>query len=168
MQVSRGQRFFCCLLTYRKRPGQCLHMLKWKWKSLSRVQLFVTPWTWNSPGQNTGVGSLSLLQGIFPTQGSNPGLPHCGRILYHLSHKGSPILFLFTLLLQYGLAFSGTHQACSVFEPLLGSILHFLQIHFSITSSGTLLLTTLSKVLSETACFCFFFSPLLKMQSSLT
>ena len=32
---------------------------------------------WNSPGQNTGVGSLSLLQGIFPTQGSNPGLPHC-------------------------------------------------------------------------------------------
>jgi len=41
-------------------------------------------------GQNTGVGSLSLLQGIFPTQGSNPGLPHGRRILYHLSHKGSP------------------------------------------------------------------------------
>ena len=45
---------------------------------------------WNSPGQNTGMGSLSLLQGIFPTQGSNPGLPHCGRILYQLSHEGSP------------------------------------------------------------------------------
>ena len=45
---------------------------------------------WNSPGQNTGVGSLSLLQGIFPTQGLDPGLPHCRRILYHLSHKGSP------------------------------------------------------------------------------
>ena len=45
---------------------------------------------WNSPGQNTGVGSCSLLQGIFPTQGSNPGLPHCGWILYQLSHKGSP------------------------------------------------------------------------------
>ena len=45
---------------------------------------------WNSPGQNTGVGSLSLLQEIFPTQGSNPGLPHCRRILYQLSHKGSP------------------------------------------------------------------------------
>ena len=44
---------------------------------------------WNSPGQNTGVGSLSLLQGIFPTQGSNPGLPHCRRILYQLSHQGS-------------------------------------------------------------------------------
>ena len=45
---------------------------------------------WNSPGQNTGVGSLSLLQGIFPTQGSNPGLPHCRQILYQLSHQGSP------------------------------------------------------------------------------
>ena len=44
----------------------------------------------NSPGQNTGVGSLSLLQGIFPTQGSNPGLPHCEQILYQLSHRGSP------------------------------------------------------------------------------
>ena len=46
---------------------------------------------WNSPGQNTGVGSLSLLQGIFLTQGSNPGLPHCRRILYQLSHKGSSL-----------------------------------------------------------------------------
>ena len=44
---------------------------------------------WNSPGQNTGVGSISPLQGIFPTQGSNPGLPHCRSILYQLSHKGS-------------------------------------------------------------------------------
>ena len=44
----------------------------------------------NSPGQNTGVGSLSLLQGIFPTQGSIPGLPHCRQILYQLSHKQSP------------------------------------------------------------------------------
>ena len=41
-------------------------------------------------GQNTGVSSLSLLQGIFRTRGSNPGLPHCRRILYQLSHKGSP------------------------------------------------------------------------------
>ena len=45
---------------------------------------------WNSPGQNIGTGSLSLLQGIFPTQGSNPGFPHCRWILYQLSHKGSP------------------------------------------------------------------------------
>ena len=45
---------------------------------------------WNSPGQNTGAGSLSLLQGIFPTQGSNTGLPYCKQILNQLSHKGSP------------------------------------------------------------------------------
>ena len=44
------------------------------------------------PGKpkNTGVVSLSLFQGIFPNQGSNPGLPHCRWILYQLSHKGSP------------------------------------------------------------------------------
>ena len=53
-----------------------------------RPHVLYTPW--NSPGQNTGVGSLSLLQGIFPTQGSNPGLPHYRWILYQLSHKGSP------------------------------------------------------------------------------
>ena len=47
---------------------------------------------YSSLGQNTGVGSLSLLQGTsyFLTQGSNPGLPHCGQILYQLSYKGSP------------------------------------------------------------------------------
>ena len=44
----------------------------------------------NSPGQNTGVSSLFLLQGILPTQGSNWGLPHCGQILYQMSNKGSP------------------------------------------------------------------------------
>ena len=40
----------------------------------------------DSPGKNTGEGSLSLLHGIFPIQGSNPGLPHCRQILNHLSH----------------------------------------------------------------------------------
>ena len=45
---------------------------------------------WKSPSQNTGLGSLSLLQGIFPTQESNSGLPHWGQILYQLSHHGSP------------------------------------------------------------------------------
>ena len=44
----------------------------------------------NSPGQNSGVGSCSLLQGIFQTQGSNPGPQHCRQILYQLSHQGSP------------------------------------------------------------------------------
>ena len=49
-----------------------------------------TPWTialqvlcpWDSPGKNTGVGCHFLLQGIFPTQGLNPGLLHCRQILY--------------------------------------------------------------------------------------
>ena len=44
---------------------------------------------WNSPGNNTGVGCHSLLQGIFPTQGLNPGFLHCRQILYCLSHQRS-------------------------------------------------------------------------------
>ena len=68
---------------------------KWKWsESHSVVSDSLWPHgldsPWNSPGQNTGVGSLSLLQGIFPTQGSNPGLPHWRQILYQVSHKGRP------------------------------------------------------------------------------
>ena len=65
--------------------------------SLSCVRLFVTPWSvhGDSPGKNTEVGCHSLLQGIFPTQGSNPGLLHCRKILYHLSHQGSPQLYVF-------------------------------------------------------------------------
>ena len=54
---------------------------------------------WNSPGQNTGVGSYSLLQGIFPTQGWSPGLPHCRQILYQLREAWKcvipPALFFF-------------------------------------------------------------------------
>ena len=49
--------------------------------------------SWNFPGQNTGVGSLSFLQGIFSTQGSNSGFPHCRQVLYQLSHKGSLIIY---------------------------------------------------------------------------
>ena len=64
----------------------------WKWKWLSCVWLFVTPWTrpWNSPGQNARVGNRPFLQGIFPTQRSNPGLLRCRWFLCQLSHKGSP------------------------------------------------------------------------------
>jgi len=66
---------------------------------LSCVWLFAIPWTikpirllhpWNFPGRSTGVGCHFLLQGIFPTQGSNPGLPRCRQMIYHLSHQGSP------------------------------------------------------------------------------
>ena len=69
---------------------------RWVSESESRSVISDSLWPhrlyspWTSPGKNTGVGSLSLLQGIFPTQGLNPGLPHWGQILYHLSHKGSP------------------------------------------------------------------------------
>ena len=69
------------------------------WSEVKVAQLCPTLWPhrlyspWNSPGQNTGVGSLSLLQRIFQTQGSNPGLPHCRQILYQLIHKGGGSLF---------------------------------------------------------------------------
>ena len=70
----------------RKKRSTSSFLAKWVWKSFIRVRLFVIPWTspWNSPGQNTGVGRLSLLQGIEPRS------PHCRQILYQLSHKGSP------------------------------------------------------------------------------
>ena len=58
----------------------------------SSILAWGIPWTIQSletPGQIAGVGSSSLLQGIFPTQGLNPGLPHCRQILYCLSHQGS-------------------------------------------------------------------------------
>ena len=72
-----------------------LFQYSWKWsESLSFVSDYLQPHRlyspWISLDQNTRVGSLFLLQGIFPTQGSNPGLPHCRLILYHLSHRGSP------------------------------------------------------------------------------
>ena len=67
--------------------------LKWKSENGSVMSDSLRPHglysSWNSLGQNTGVGSFYLLQGIFPTHGSNPDLPHCGWILYQLSRKGS-------------------------------------------------------------------------------
>ena len=54
----------------------------------------------DSPGTNTRVGCHALLQGIFLTQGSNPGLPHCRQILYHLSHQGSPPIIYIRLLIR--------------------------------------------------------------------
>ena len=62
---------------------------KVKWKLLSRVRLFYTVHG-IIQARILGVGSGSLLQGIFPTQGLNPGLPHCRQLLYQLSHQGSP------------------------------------------------------------------------------
>ena len=71
------------------------HVLMWphKCEGRGRVQLFETPWTihfmeFSRPEYWSG--SHSLLQGIYPTHGSNPGLPHSRQILYQLSHQGSP------------------------------------------------------------------------------
>ena len=81
--------WICCTLSL------TCSLLKWKWSEICSVvsnslRFHGLYSLWNFPGQNTGVGSLSHLQGIFPTQGSNPDLPHCRRLLYQLSHKGSP------------------------------------------------------------------------------
>ena len=84
------RRFFKRRKTWAGSRGRRDHVGKGMW-SESRSVMSDSLWPhglyspWNSPGQNTGVGSLSLLQGIFPTQGSNLGLPHCRRILYQLS-----------------------------------------------------------------------------------
>ena len=78
-----------------KAMASCIYLLKWcegcsfMSDSLWPHRLY-SPW--NSPGQNTGVSNLSLLQGIFLTQGSNPGIPHCRQILYQLNYKGSPAI----------------------------------------------------------------------------
>ena len=53
---------------------------------------------WDFLDKSTGVGCHFLLQGIFPTQGLNPGLPHCRQMLYHLSHQGSPAIWTCTYL----------------------------------------------------------------------
>ena len=95
-----GQPFCFCNLEEARSKFWLLHLdvclrplsSSWTWKLLNRVWLFVTPETvlyspWNSLGQNTRLGSLSLLQGIFPTQGLDPHLPHCRWILYQLSHR---------------------------------------------------------------------------------
>ena len=85
-------------------PTQVCLIKERKWKkveSLSCVWLFATPWTvaYQAPlsmrfsmDNSTGVGCHFLLQGIFPTQGLNPGLPHCRQTLYRLSHQRSPII----------------------------------------------------------------------------
>ena len=74
-------------------PGEHFTFLLSSWKLVSYVRLFANPWTIQSMEFSRPEywgGSLSLLQGIFPTQGLNPALPHYRQILYQLSHKGSP------------------------------------------------------------------------------
>ena len=78
---------------------------------------------WDSPGQNPGVGSCSLLQGIFPIHGSNPGLPHCRWIRYQLSHLGSPcisyISFNHLFLIHLSITGRSIHQSSHFFLSVI-------------------------------------------------
>ena len=90
-------------------------------KLLSCVQLFVTPQMqptsilclWNSPGKNIGMGCHFLLQGIFLTQGLNPGFVHCRQITYHLSHRDVPrknillCIKLISYIIHYNVQYTG-------------------------------------------------------------
>ena len=118
--------------------GSSWFMFCWKWKSLSCVWLY-SPW--NSPGQNTGVDSLSLFQGIFPTQGLNPGLTNYRWILYQLSHKGSPRILecSLSLLQQIFLTQESNH-----------SLLHYRQVLYQLNYQGSLAW----KILSITSLAC--------------
>ena len=82
----KGSQSRCCRLKSASRSvvSDCLRR-----QGLQPIRLLCP---WDSPGENTGVGSHSLLQGIFPTQGLNPGLLCCRQMLYRLSYKGSPRL----------------------------------------------------------------------------
>ena len=98
--------FFCCkIIEVYTILILKIQNVQWAIKSVSRsvVPNSLLPhglwpntllYPWNSPGKNTSKCSPSLLRGIFPTQGSNPGLPHCRQILYCLSHQGSPVVLV--------------------------------------------------------------------------
>ena len=77
---------------------------------------------WNSPSQNTGVGSCSLFQGIFPTEGSNPGLLHCRLILYQLSYQGSPCPHLH--LFKHTCTHTRAHMTCRSYVHVLSCFSH--------------------------------------------
>ena len=76
-------------------------------------------YAWDSPDKNSGMDSHSLLQGLFPTQGSNPGLLNCRQILYHLRHQGSPVVYSRKLIIAF---------LCKLFAMQQISV----QMHFSL------------------------------------
>ena len=90
------------------------HKWTWKWScSLVSNSMWRHEWQptrlcrpWDFPGKNTGVSCHFLLQGMFPTQGSNPGLLHCRQMLYPLSHQGSHRFSLFLKSVQFGFSIS--------------------------------------------------------------
>ena len=102
---------------------------EWKWKSLILSDSLLphglySPW--NSPGQNTGVGSPSLLQRIFPIHRSNPGLLYCRQILYQLSQQGNPRVGSLSILQQ--IFRTQESNRC---------LLHFRQILYQLSHKGS-------------------------------
>ena len=95
LDVGKTAWAWVCVCVY-----ECICVHKYKWSEVKVIQSCLTRWLcglynpWNSPGQNTGDGSHSLLQGIFPTQESKQGLLHCRQILYQLSHQGIPNIYI--------------------------------------------------------------------------
>ena len=95
LSFGKWETFWTCMVMMVTQRWACAYVTESESGSRSVVSGSLQPHglysPWDSPGQNTGMGSLSLLQGIFPTQGSNPGLSHCRQILYQLRQKGSPM-----------------------------------------------------------------------------
>ena len=132
-------RFFF-IIGYYKLLNVCC-ALQCKWKSLSHpIHCYPMDYTVHGilPGQNTGVGSLFHLQGIFATQESNPGLSHFRRILYQLSHKGSPTVGPCCLSSQAHFKGSLIHSSLRAnLHGLTPFILFFLVFPFSFGSTST-------------------------------
>ena len=110
-------------------PQKKKRQVRKKVKSLSPVQLFVTPWTVAHQAPQTmgfsrqaRVGCHFLLQEIFWTQGLNPGLPHCRQTFYCLNHQGSPKERLFDLLKPISLVSAWTETQNS--SPVLATLRH--------------------------------------------
>ena len=111
---------------------------------------------WNSPGQNTGVGSFSLFQGIVPTQGPNPGLQHCRWILYQLGLEGTLFLFISLYIMVQDLfcplsLFPGP-SLCSLWDELsLPSVISFINFTSTVNVQETLYRKTIliSEILSK-------------------
>ena len=135
-----------------------IYIRKWKCKSLNHVWFFVTPWTLQSMefSRPEYWRILSLLHEIFPTQGSNPGLPHCRQILYQGKPKNTGVGSLFHLQwifstqesnwccmrILYQLTYDGSPDSsyelaqCPMslkFFPLLSSR-SFIVLHFTLRS----------------------------------
>ena len=96
----------------------------------------------NSTGKNTAVGCHAHLQGIFPTQGSKPDLPHCSQILYHLNHQGSPrilewVAYPFSRRLSWPRNLTGESHIESIFfnSWYTEEVLNHLSVQFSSVQS---------------------------------